>query len=107
MFDLGAVQSLICGSAAGVCAKVAVYPMDLVKKRLQIQGFEHGRVGFGDSRLYGGIVDCLRKVAYEERLKGIYKGLWPSLLKAAASTGLHFFVYEQSCNLLKQYNSQR
>jgi hypothetical protein len=39
--------SLICGSLAGVCAKTFVYPLDVARKRLQIQGFQHARVGFG------------------------------------------------------------
>jgi hypothetical protein len=39
--------SLICGSLAGVCAKTFVYPLDVARKRLQIQGFHHARIGFG------------------------------------------------------------
>ena len=39
--------SLLCGSLAGICAKTFVYPFDVARKRLQIQGFQHGRIGFG------------------------------------------------------------
>ena len=35
------------GSAAGACAKVCVYPLDVLKKRLQIRGFEKARQQFG------------------------------------------------------------
>jgi hypothetical protein len=44
---LSGTGSLLCGSLAGVCAKTFVYPFDVARKRLQIQGFQHGRVGFG------------------------------------------------------------
>jgi len=42
--------NLICGGLAGIAAKVAVYPLDLSKKRLQVQGFEEARLHFGKVR---------------------------------------------------------
>jgi len=44
---LSGTGSLLCGSLAGMCAKTFVYPLDVARKRLQVQGFQHGRVGFG------------------------------------------------------------
>lgn len=45
--------SLICGSLAGIGAKMFVYPLDVARKRLQIQGFQHGRIGFGKVYISG------------------------------------------------------
>jgi len=39
--------NLIAGSGAGLLAKAGIYPLDLAKKRLQVQGFEIARVKFG------------------------------------------------------------
>jgi solute carrier family 25 thiamine pyrophosphate transporter 19 len=38
-------------------------------------------------------------VLQEEGTQGFFKGLSPSLLKAALSTGFMFFWYEFFCNL--------
>ena len=99
---MGVSKSLVCGSAAGVCAKVAVYPLDMVKKRLQVQGFEHGRIGFGQTQHYSGLRDCVLQVMREEGVRGLYKGLSPSIIKAALSTALHFTAYDYSCRMIRK-----
>lgn len=88
--------SMISGSAAGLLAKTVVYPFDLTRKRLQIQGFKHGRVGFGTFFECTGFVDCLKVTVKKEGVKGLFKGIVPSQLKAAVTTALHFTAYEQS-----------
>ncbi|XP_066237287.1 mitochondrial thiamine pyrophosphate carrier isoform X1 [Saccopteryx leptura] len=95
----GNLKNLLCGSGAGVISKTLTYPLDLFKKRLQVGGFEQARVTFGQVRSYQGLLDCARQVLREEGMRGFFKGLSPSLLKAAFSTGLVFFWYEFFCNL--------
>ncbi|XP_054134614.1 mitochondrial thiamine pyrophosphate carrier [Melozone crissalis] len=94
------VRNLVCGSCAGVLSKSLTYPLDLVKKRLQVGGFEHARAAFGQVRTYGGFLDCVRQMMREEGPGGFFKGLSPSLLKAAFSSGFIFFWYELFCSLL-------
>nr|CAD7261717.1 unnamed protein product [Timema shepardi] len=48
--QVSVVGSLVSGSMAGFCAKAVVYPLDLAKKRLQVQGFEQARQRFGKVR---------------------------------------------------------
>lgn len=92
--------SLLCGSLAGVCAKTFVYPFDVARKRLQIQGFQHGRVGFGKDFTCRGLLDCLWRTVQVETVVGLYKGMWPSILKAAFTTALYFGIYEQTCQVI-------
>ncbi|XP_061866951.1 mitochondrial thiamine pyrophosphate carrier [Colius striatus] len=96
----GNVKNLVCGSCAGIISKTLTYPFDLFKKRLQVGGFEHARAAFGQVRMYRGLLDCIRQIMREEGPGGFFKGLSPSLLKAALSTGLVFFWYELFCSLL-------
>ncbi|XP_078047238.1 mitochondrial thiamine pyrophosphate carrier [Augochlora pura] len=94
-------NSMLSGSMAGLLAKTIVYPFDIGRKRLQIQGFQHARRDFGNSFYCTGFFDCLRQTVKVEGLKGLFKGLAPSQLKAAATTALHFTTYEQSLMLIR------
>ncbi|XP_061472124.1 mitochondrial thiamine pyrophosphate carrier isoform X1 [Rhineura floridana] len=96
----GNVKNFVCGSCAGVLSKTFTYPFDLFKKRLQVAGFEEARAAFGQVRTYSGLVDCAQQIAREEGAKGFFKGLSPSLLKAAFATGFTFFWYELFCSFL-------
>ncbi|XP_047403481.1 mitochondrial thiamine pyrophosphate carrier isoform X4 [Sciurus carolinensis] len=92
------IKNLLCGCGAGVISKTLTYPLDLFKKRLQVGGFEQARAAFGQVRRYRGLLDCTKQVLQEEGAQGFFKGLSPSLLKAALSTGFVFFWYELVCN---------
>ena len=96
----GPFESLICGSGSGVVAKFIIYPLDLIKKRLQIQGFQEARKPFGAFRQYSGLAHCFVTVFKEEGMIGLYKGLSPSLLKAGVVSGTIFCVYDQTCSVL-------
>ncbi|KAJ8947170.1 hypothetical protein NQ314_008671 [Rhamnusium bicolor] len=92
--------SLVAGSLAGLCAKTFIYPFDLAKKRMQIQGFEEGRKTFGQHFQCKGLNDCLVQIYRMEGIPGFFKGLAPSLIKAVFTTALHFSSYEMICKLL-------
>lgn len=93
-------SSLVAGSLAGLCAKTSIYPFDLAKKRMQIQGFQEGRKMFGSTFTCKGFTDCLLKIYKIEGVQGYFKGLSPSLLKAVVTTALHFSTYELICKSL-------
>lgn len=94
------VKTLFCGCVSGSLSKVLLLPLDNVKKRLQM----NGSLNF-DVRYYG-MVHCFRTVLKEQGLNGFYRGVFPSLLKAAVVTGTTFFVYEEVCDFLKKYHGQ-
>ena len=98
----GALGGLVCGSAAGLCAKTVVYPLDVVKKRLQIQGFEYGNVVVGTNRKYRSVFHCMRQVVAYEGVHALYKGFGPSVLKALVTTGLHFSMYEHCLLIIRR-----
>lgn len=97
-FLLDAIISTMAGISAGMVAKSIVFPFDLLKKRLQMSGFEEARKSFGTVHKYTGLLQMMRMMWNHEGLAGFYKGLMPSLLKAAVSSGSAFLIYEQTCH---------
>ncbi|KAI5718019.1 hypothetical protein M8J77_014965 [Diaphorina citri] len=97
---LSPLGSLMAGSVAGLTSKVAIYPLDLAKKRIQVQGFDDARRDFGKTFQCRTLLDCLWKTYRQESLRGLYKGLSPSLLKAGVTSACHFTAYEHTLRLL-------
>ncbi|CAH8648662.1 unnamed protein product [Dicrocoelium dendriticum] len=121
--ELPRIVSLLSGSISGLAAKTTVYPLDLIKKRLAIRGFEEARKSFGtlpkhytsasyklsssvrradrvDTQLYATWA-CFRGIVAHEGIVGLFKGWTPSAMKAMLSTGLTFFFYEQFCHVFR------
>lgn len=89
------LANLISGSIAGLVAKTAIYPFDLVKKRLQIQGFQQHRKSFGKQMYCNGVIDCVKLTVMDEGFLALFKGYGPSMLKAVLVSALHFAVYDE------------
>jgi hypothetical protein len=93
-------RSLACGALAGVVGKLAVYPLDTVKRRLQVQGMARSHA-YGAPAHYAGTLDALVTIAREEGVVGgWYKGTTPALLKSAVSVAVTFWAYEGTLALL-------
>jgi solute carrier family 25 aspartate/glutamate transporter 12/13 len=69
----------LLGSIAGACGATAVYPIDLVKTRMQNQraGSYVGEVAYKNS------IDCFKKVIKFEGFRGLYRGLPPQIVGVA------------------------
>uniref|UniRef100_A0A2H8TY22 Mitochondrial thiamine pyrophosphate carrier n=1 Tax=Melanaphis sacchari TaxID=742174 RepID=A0A2H8TY22_9HEMI len=98
---INSVKQFSSGFLAGVSAKIIVYPLDVIKKRLQLQDFIHSRDGFGKKFICNGLLNCIYVTVKEESIRGFFKGLSPSLIKAGFTTALHLTLYEQTFKLLQ------
>jgi len=83
----------MAGAVAGGVSKVIVYPMDTVKKRMQVQAVS------GQHR-YRNMMDCLGKIARNEGVRALYNGLVPSVAKNTIGTGLSFAFFTMAKNSL-------
>lgn len=96
-------QLFLSGLAAGTCAKLVCHPLDVVKKRFQIEGLQrHPRYGARvEHRAYKNMVDALRRILQMEGWAGLYKGIVPSTVKAAPAGAVTFVAYEFTSDWLE------
>jgi solute carrier family 25 thiamine pyrophosphate transporter 19 len=90
------VDDMICGSLAGVISKTGVFPLDVVRKRLQVQGPHRLDYILSTIPCYSknSVVDCIQKIVRTEGFWALYKGLAPGLLKAGPAGAVNFLVFE-------------
>jgi solute carrier family 25 phosphate transporter 23/24/25/41 len=87
--SLGAVPTMIFGAAAGAAAQTTVFPIEMVQRRLQLQGMA------GQEVLYKNMVDAFIKICKKEGVPALYAGLLPNYLKLIPAAAISFLVYEQ------------
>ncbi|KAI8928677.1 mitochondrial carrier domain-containing protein [Entophlyctis helioformis] len=86
----GLGTKLVCGAIAGVIGTTLIFPLDIVKTRLQTQ-----RIGPNGPQ-YRGIVDCARQIVAQGGLRGLYQGLIPNLIGICPEKAIKLAVNDYS-----------
>ncbi|KAK1303848.1 Mitochondrial carnitine/acylcarnitine carrier-like protein [Acorus calamus] len=93
-------QQVICGAGAGVAVSFLACPTELIKCRLQAQSALAVAGPSSGAVKYGGPMDVAKHVLRcEGGVRGLYKGLVPTLAREVPGNAAMFGVYEA----LKQY----
>jgi solute carrier family 25 (mitochondrial phosphate transporter), member 23/24/25/41 len=75
-------ETAIIGGFSGAIGASAVYPLNLLRTRLQSQGTVL------HPRTYTGIMDVTRQTIQGEGVRGLFKGLTPNLLKVVPAVSI-------------------
>ena len=92
----------VVGVFASVTAKTGVFPLDLVRKRLQVQGPTRTRYVHQNIPEYRGVFDALTSIVRTQGARGLYRGLAVSLVKAAPAGAITMWTYESSLRALRE-----
>ncbi|KAL9256800.1 UDP-rhamnose/UDP-galactose transporter 5-like protein [Drosera capensis] len=87
-------QQVVCGAGAGVAVSFLACPTELIKCRLQAQSALSGAGSAAVAVKYGGPMDVARHVLAEAGVKGLFKGLVPTLAREVPGNAVMFGVYE-------------
>lgn len=83
------------GAFSGAFGASLVYPINLVRTRLQAQGTVL------HPPTYTGAWDVARKTIEKEGYKGLFKGITPNLLKVVPAVSITYMVYENMKKAMK------
>ncbi|KAF8392634.1 hypothetical protein HHK36_022983 [Tetracentron sinense] len=94
-------KDLLCnagaGAAAGVIAATFVCPLDVIKTRFQV----HGLPKLGNGSIKGSlIIGSMEQIFQKEGMRGMYRGLSPTMLALLPNWAVYFTMYDQLKSLL-------
>ena len=80
---LSAPVTLSLGACAGLSAQTVCFPLDTVRRRMQLKGTH-----------YSGTVDAFKTITRVEGVRGLYKGMLPNAIKIIPNNSIRFFVFD-------------
>ncbi|KAF3441400.1 hypothetical protein FNV43_RR15314 [Rhamnella rubrinervis] len=83
----GPLIQLGCGTISGALGATCVYPLQVIRTRMQAQ---HSN----SAAAYKGMSDVFWRTFQHEGCRGFYKGLFPNLLKVVPAASITYMVYE-------------
>uniref|UniRef100_A0A7S2W927 Mitochondrial folate transporter/carrier n=1 Tax=Mucochytrium quahogii TaxID=96639 RepID=A0A7S2W927_9STRA len=92
------------GLLAGFVTTVSLHPLDLIKTRFQVDETR------GKGSLFNrgaGVLKEAYRVSTESGIRGLYRGLLPSVMGSSASWGIYFMLYESLKRTLEPNPGQR
>ncbi|KAK9388588.1 mitochondrial carrier domain-containing protein [Lipomyces mesembrius] len=91
---LGNMLVLTMGAISGSVGASVVYPVNVLRTRLQAQGTA------AHPQTYTGMTDVLQKTIKLEGYRGLFRGLIPNLAKVAPSVSISYLIYENCKTLM-------
>lgn len=87
---------LVCGGIAGLIAQTATYPLDVVRRRMQVEGLKHKAVGqtLGCEALPSSTIPALLAILRQQGWRVLYSGLSINYMKVVPSTAIGFTLYD-------------
>ncbi|RAL02267.1 putative peroxisomal carrier protein [Aspergillus ibericus CBS 121593] len=88
--------SAVAGATGAVLANALVYPLDLVKTKLQVQVKRPGDskdADANDTVHYKSTLDAINKIVEKEGIEGLYSGIAGSLIGVASTNFAYFYWY--------------
>ncbi|KAJ7782412.1 mitochondrial carrier domain-containing protein [Mycena maculata] len=96
--ELSPVNAVLYGAAAGYALWAVIYPIDMIKSRMQTDGFTAAT-----GQKYKSSIDCVRTVWRAEGIAAFTRGLTPTLIRSPFANGATFLGFEMASRLLNSW----
>lgn len=121
--ELPSTAMLMYGAIAGACSEMVVYPLEVVRRKMQLQSMASASVAAGAEALQAGashvlvlrdakaagaarrvigsrLVSACRAIVQADGMKGFYMGLKPNMLQVLPSAALSYWTYDTMRSIL-------
>jgi len=88
--ECGPLRTMAAGAVAGVALWSVIYPVDVVKSRVQVSTTKND----------GNLWRCILDISRREGITSLYNGLRPTLIRTIPATGALFLSYEWTKKML-------
>ncbi|KAL3090991.1 hypothetical protein niasHT_023591 [Heterodera trifolii] len=85
--EIGIARTALSGAFGGIALWTAIFPVDVVKSRMQITGEQNS-------------TQLFLRIVKQEGVSALYKGLFPTLIRTCFASAALFITYENTKHLL-------
>ena len=114
----GPIVSLGCGSLAGLCSSTVTFPLDLVRRRMQLRGaggspsisanpISGATVIAAPPQMPHGIIAAFRQIVQREGWCALYRGIIPEYIKVVPGVSIAFMTYEYMKDMFQEMEEYR
>ncbi|KAE9409783.1 mitochondrial carrier [Gymnopus androsaceus JB14] len=96
--ELNPMNAVLYGAAAGYALWAVIYPIDMIKSRMQTDGFTSTT-----GRKYASSLDCVKQVWRIEGPRAFLRGLGPTLIRSPFANGATFLGFEMANRFLNSF----
>jgi hypothetical protein len=93
---VGTAAQLLLGAIGGAAAQASAHPLDVIRRRMQMQSMIHDKAGEKDkpTKKYSNMFSGLYHVGKHEGVHVLFNGLGPACFEKIPSTAIGYFIYE-------------
>lgn len=90
---VGTLSLLLLGAFGGAAAQASAHPLDVIRRRMQMQSINVGKRNENDAK-YSNMFSGLYHVGKNEGIHVLFNGLGPACLEKIPSTAIGYYIYE-------------
>lgn len=95
--ELSNTLAMTFGATAGITLWLSAYPIDIVKSKMQTDAI------IPSERKYNSTLQCIQSIYKQAGIKGFFRGLLPTLIRAPFANAATFVAYETASRHLDKY----
>mgnify|MGYP001809672271 CR=1 FL=1 len=92
--EVNVEAKLICGGLAGAFAQTLTYPLDVIRRRMQVTCSPESLFKYKNS------FDAAQQIVKNDGFKALFKGMLPNYLKVVPAISISFVTFEFLCKIM-------